>query len=184
MEKRRFADRKAWRSWLKDHHGARKGIWVVFFKKHTNRPTLYYDDPVEEAICFGWIDGLIKKLDEDRCARMFLPRVPRSTWSALNIGRAKKMIREGRMTEAGLEKFRGGRARAPASLPPDPSLPPELLDCLRGHPGAFAYFQALAPSYRRQYVGWILSAKRPETRSRRLEEAVVLLGNNEKLGLK
>jgi uncharacterized protein YdeI (YjbR/CyaY-like superfamily) len=184
MEKRHFADRKAWRSWLQNHHGDRKGIWLVFYKKHTNLPTVAYDEAVEEAICFGWIDGLIQRIDEDRCARKFTPRASHSTWSALNIGRAKKMIRDGRMAPAGHERFRRARVRTAGSPPVDTNLPPELIGRLRDRPAAFANFTALAPSHRRRYVGWILSAKRPETRARRLEEAVALLARNEKLGMK
>jgi uncharacterized protein YdeI (YjbR/CyaY-like superfamily) len=184
MERRHFADRKAWRSWLQDHHDDRKGIWLVFYKKHTNTATVAYDEAVEEAICFGWIDGLIQRIDEDRCARKFTPRAPQSTWSALNVGRAKKMIREGRMTPAGTEKFRRARVRTSGPPPAQASLPPELSERLQAQPAAFANFTALAPSHRRRYVGWILSAKRPETRARRLEEALALLAKNEKLGMK
>jgi uncharacterized protein YdeI (YjbR/CyaY-like superfamily) len=184
MEKIHFADREAWRSWLENHHRAQKGIWLVFYKKHTGRPTLNYDDAVEEAICFGWIDGLIKRLDEERCARIFTPRAARSTWSALNIRRAKKMIREGRMIPVGLKTFRQFRGRHSCVSRADPNPPPELLGSLRANATAFAYFCTLAPSHRRRYVGWILDAKRPETRVRRLEEALALLEKGQKLGLK
>ena len=92
-----------WRTWLERNHDAQSEVWLVFYKKHTGKPTIPYDSAVEEALCFGWIDSIIKRVDNERYVRKFTPRKGRSIWSKLNKKRASKMIREGRMTEAGLK---------------------------------------------------------------------------------
>jgi uncharacterized protein YdeI (YjbR/CyaY-like superfamily) len=184
MDERHFKDRKSWRTWLAARHETEKGLWVVFYKKHTGRPTLLYEDAVEEAICFGWIDGLIRRLDADRCARIFTPRSSKSKWSDVNVARAEKMMREKRMTEAGLAKFQNGLRQGPPPARREITLSPEFAERLHSNPAAHGYFLRLAPSHRRQYIGWIMSAKKEETRRRRLEEAISRLERGEKLGLK
>ena len=101
-----FAARRAWRAWLERHHASARVAWLVYFKQHTGgRPSIPYEDSVEEALCFGWIDGTIRRLDEERYARRFTPRLPGSRWSVSNRRRAFKMIQEGMMTPAGMAKF-------------------------------------------------------------------------------
>src|SRR5215475_8170966 len=97
--------RNEWREWLAQNGHAEKEIWLIYYKKHSQKPRIAYEDAVGEALCFGWIDGLIKKLDEDRYAQKFTPRKPKSRWSALNIKRARKLIADGVMTPAGLKVF-------------------------------------------------------------------------------
>jgi uncharacterized protein YdeI (YjbR/CyaY-like superfamily) len=180
-------DRRAWRRWLAAHHGQHREVWLVFHKKHTGRPSLAYEDAVCEALCFGWIDSIIQRIDDDRYARKFTPRVDDWKWSALNKARAARMIKEGRMTAVGLAKASDLQAKptaAPPRLPRDLPPPPDLLAALRRTPAAWRNFQALAPSYRRRYVGWVVLAKKEETRRRRIEEAVQRLARGEKLGLK
>src|SRR5512145_166567 len=94
-------NRKAWRSWLKRNHRSKKGVWLIYYKKHTGQTSISYADAVEEAICFGWIDGQIKKIDDDRYMQRFTPRTAKSLWSVINVERANKMIELGYMTEAG-----------------------------------------------------------------------------------
>jgi uncharacterized protein YdeI (YjbR/CyaY-like superfamily) len=95
-------DRTAWREWLEKNHSGKTGVWIVFFKKKTGKPSLSYEDAVEEALCFGWIDSLVKRVDEESYVQKFTPRKAASTWSASNKKRVQKMIRQGRMTPAGM----------------------------------------------------------------------------------
>ncbi len=177
-------DRKTWRAWLTKHQADRKEIWLVFYKKHTGHPSVSYEEAVEEAICFGWIDSILQKMDEERYAQKFTPRGAKTKWSATNVRRAKKMIKAGRMTEAGLVKYRGAKPyESPTATSPH-ALPPELMGVLRANGRACENFFKLAPSHRRLYVGWILEAKKEETRLRRLREAVELLAAGRKLGMK
>ena len=178
-------DRKAWRAWLERHHAAATEIWLVYYKKGTGRQSILYEDSVEEALCFGWIDSLIRKLDEERYARKFTPRTDTTKWSESNKRRVEKLIREGRMTPAGLASLGdlGAGSPLPASKR-DWEMPAELTQALAGNGTARHNFEKLAPSHRRQYVGWIASAKKPETRLRRAAEAMALLERNEKLGMK
>jgi len=177
-------DRKAWRAWLAKHQADRKEIWLVFYKKHTGHPTVTYEEAVQEAICFGWIDSILQKMDEERYAQKFTPRRAKTKWSATNIRRARKMIKAGRMTEAGLAKFRGAApTESPAAKAPL-TLPAELMGVLQANGRACENFFRLAPSARRLYVGWILEGKKEETRLRRLREAIELLAAGRKLGMK
>ena len=177
--------RAAWRSWLAAHHDRETEIWLVYNKRHTGEPRVEYDDAVEEALCFGWIDSIVRTIDEDRYAQKFTPRKAKSKWSELNRRRFAKMVAEGKMTAAGLAKSppedEGG---AGAKLPEDNSVPGYIEAALRANVTAWTNFSNLAPSYRRLYVRWIEDAKREETRRKRLAEAVSLLEQNKKLGLK
>lgn len=96
------SNRNDWRAWLKENHDAKKEVWLIYYKKHTGKPSISYDDSVEEALCFGWVDSMIRKLDAEKFARKFTPRRDKSTWSEANRKRVEKMIREGKMTEVGL----------------------------------------------------------------------------------
>jgi uncharacterized protein YdeI (YjbR/CyaY-like superfamily) len=155
----------------------------VFFKRHTDRPNVSYEDAVREALCFGWIDGTIQRIDADRYARRFTPRRSRANWSAINRRRFAKMVEAGRMTPAGLAKFAPdpGRTKTRSTVPVVPDF---LRRALRERQRARENFARLAPSYRRAYIAWIGSAKREETRRRRLAEALRLLERGEKLGMK
>ena len=182
--------RKDWRQWLAKNHAKETEIWLVFHKKHTGVSNVPYEETVEEALCFGWIDSIIKRLDENRYARKYTPRTPGSPWSELNKARAEKMIKEGRMTDAGLAliheaKSSGewGQKRSRPHIPAD-EIPQEFRDALAGNPEAEKNFSALAPSYRTHYILWIALAKRAETRQRRVEEAIQKLERGEQLGLK
>jgi uncharacterized protein YdeI (YjbR/CyaY-like superfamily) len=176
-------DRQEWREWLEEHHDDVSEIWLVFYKRHTGINTLSYDDAVEEAICFGWIDSLIRRLDDDRYARKFTPRKADSKWSTINRRRYADLLARGLLTEP-------GRARPPTGHSGDAKkvsatkIPSYIKERLKTNPQAWQNFQQLAPSYRRNYIGWIDSAKRPQTREKRLQEALELLAAGEKLGLK
>ena len=172
-----------WRQWLADHHHSASEVWLVFHKRHTGQASIAYDDAVAEALCFGWIDSLVRRLDDARFARKFTPRQLGSRWSTANRRRYAQLKASGRLTPAGLDGAptdRSGDAPRPALA----KVPDYLQQALRDSPAAWAYFQSLAPSYQRLYLAWIESAKRPQTKMRRLEEALRLLAAGKKLGLK
>lgn len=172
-----------WRDWLQAHHQSASEVWLVFHKRHTGRPTLAYQDALDEALCFGWVDSLIKRIDDSRYARKFTPRRADSRWSAINRKRYEQLKAAGRVAPAGLDRAPTDRAYGP--LPEVPSnLPSYIEAALRKHARAWQTFEGLAPSHRRQYVLWIDTAKRDETRKRRLAEAVRLLEAGRLLGLK
>lgn len=160
----------------------------MFNKKETGRPTLEYEESVEEALCFGWIDSIIKRIDDDKYCRKFTPRKDRSGWSNTNKRRAEKMIKEGKMTEFGLAKIAAAKKSGRWEKNPCPvinvDIPQELSEALVRNRKAKAFFDELAPTYRKHFLGWILTARRPETRAKRLKESLALLANGEKLGLK
>ena len=183
------SDRNEWRRWLEKNGGKESVIWLIFYKKHSGQRSLPYSDAVEEALCFGWIDSIIKRLDDDRYIQKFTPRNEKSSWSALNVRRVREMIRQGRMTERGLVLYR--YAEENGLLPEtgftpkkDLVIPGFVAHALSVNKKAENYFNSLAPSYKRQYIGWIMDAKREETRKKRLQEVIGLLDAGKKLGLK
>jgi uncharacterized protein YdeI (YjbR/CyaY-like superfamily) len=184
-------DRDAWRAWLECNHHKATEIWLIYFKKHTRRPSVAYAHAVEEALCFGWIDGIVKRIDDERYAQRFTPRRAASKWSELNRHRARRLIGEGRMTRAGeavlpVDLMAGAGERLGTRPRSDWAdvVPDDLRAALQENRAAREYFERLAPSYRWQYVGWIASAKREETRRKRVREAMGLLAQGRKLGMK
>ena len=180
--------RDDWRLWLRRNHNVAKEVWLIYYRKQTGKPSIPYDDSVEEALCFGWIDSIIKKIDDEKFARKFTPRKAKSRWSESNKKRVRKMITEGMMTEEGLAKIReakeSGEWLKTTPARKEPVIPPYMKEALKKHRKALENFNNLAKSYRRQYIGWITSAKREETRRRRLDEAIRLLEKSEKLRMK
>lgn len=173
-----------WRKWLGAHHDSESEIWLVFHKRATGKASVGYEDAVNEALCYGWIDSLVKRLDDRRYARKFTPRKPDSKWSASNRKRYAELLAQGRLKRAGLKRAPTAR-NAYASRPALPETAPGYIEAaLRDRPNAWDYFEHLAPSHRRMYVGWIDSAKKQETKMRRLQEAVIRLAAGQKLGLK
>jgi uncharacterized protein YdeI (YjbR/CyaY-like superfamily) len=179
-------DRAAWREWLAGHGATESEIWLVYYKAGTGKTSISYQDSLEEALCFGWIDSIIQKIDEEKYARKFTPRRAGSRWSELNKHLVAKMVQEGCMTEAGLAKMDFPLSEAQSTRPKRPALPlPEwLMDGLMTSPKAWQNFQKLAPSQQRNYIGWISDAKKEETRQRRIQEAIGRLEKNETLGMK
>ncbi|MGA2488703.1 MAG: YdeI/OmpD-associated family protein [Anaerolineales bacterium] len=180
------SDRAAWHAWLAEHGDHATEVWLVYYKAVAGKPTVSYQDSLEEALCFGWVDSIIQKMDEEKYARKFTPRKAGSKWSELNKHLVVKLIREGRMTEAGLARVDFPLSEAQAEPPkrPELSLPDWLKASLMASSRAWENFQRLAPSHQRNYIGWISKAKKEETRQRRIQEAIGRLEKNEKLGLK
>jgi len=175
-------NRQQWRTWLGKHRASSRGVWLAFYKDHTGVKSISYEDSVREALCFGWIDSLIKRLDDDRYSRKFTPRQPTSKWSDINRKRWVELKAAGLLTAAGLAAASTDNTYAPP--PAIPNLPTYIAKALKANPKAWGFFQELAPTYRRHFVGWIHSAKRPETRENRLREAISLMAAGKKLGLK
>lgn len=188
VEQLHLSNRNEWRAWLEKNYATKKEVWLIYYKKHTGVPSIPYEDSVEEALCFGWIDGIIKRIDDERCARKFIPRRSRSRWSESNKKRAETVINEGRMTEAGMARVddakRSGEWFKSNVVPKNLTLPAFIEEALTKNKKASENFNKLAESYKKLYVRWISSAKREKTRLRRLEEAIDLLEQNKKLGLK
>ena len=174
--------RSAWRAWLRKNHRSSPGVWLAFYKQHAKVKSVPYADSLREALCFGWIDSLIKRLDNNRYARKFTPRRPGSKWSEINRKLWTELEATGELAEAGLAAAPTSARYAP--LPAVPVLPRYISSAIRMNPKAWDYFRSLPPSHRRQYVGWIHTAKRSETRERRLKEAIAMLASSKALGLK
>jgi len=185
-----LSNREQWREWLKEYHQTETGIWLEYFKKHTGKPSIPYNDAVEEALCFGWIDSTVRRIDGERYMQKFTPRKMKSTWSVSNVIRVEKLIKQGKMTVKGLELYQYAKKQ---DLLPDPTLkkkpeipgtPSWFEEALDKNPVARSHFYKLAPSYRRNYINWILDAKQAETKLRRLGKAMESLSKGEKLGMK
>ncbi len=180
-------ERDDWRAWLEENHSTKREIWLIYYKKHSGKPRIPYDDAVEEAICFGWIDSIIQRIDDEKFAQKFTPRKNTRNWSDANKERVKKMIGQGKMTQTGLAKIDKSVNLDEASernSKPEYEIPTEFQEAIAYNDRAREFFSGLAPSYIRQYIGWISSGKREDTRRRRVKEAIELLEQNKKLGMK
>lgn len=182
-----FKTRKEWREWLEKNHSNAEEIWIRYYKKGSGRPGIPYNDAVEEALCFGWIDGKIQSINQDYYIQRFSPRRSGSRWSKYNIDRVVKLIDAGKMSPAGLEAFREAQ-KNPGLIyenrsDGDPLIPDDLRDALSKNSRASENFSRFPPSGRRIYIGWLNSAKRAETRSRRIETIVDLADKNTKPGI-
>lgn len=182
----RIATRRGWRAWLQKHHQRETEVWLVSHKRSTGRAAVATDDAIEEALCFGWIDSTVTRIDGEMFARKFSRRRAGSEWSELNKRRVRKLMAEGKMTPAGLAAFEVpsrpiGRL-APRDAPLEP--PQDLARAIARHKQARENYARFPPSAKRLYHAWIMNAKRPETRARRVAEAVQRIANNEKTLLK
>jgi uncharacterized protein YdeI (YjbR/CyaY-like superfamily) len=186
-----FRTREEFRNWLQKYHDKSTGIWMVFYKKHTNIDCIKYSEALEEILCFGWIDSIIKKIDDDRYVRKITPRTDSKKWSELNKMIVTGLIQKGKMTEAGLKKIGYSSetvVQVGKKLPQKNSREIEIPDFIirefsRNEP-ALVNFNKLAPSYKKYYILWITNAIKEETVQKRLKESVELLKQNKKLGLK
>jgi uncharacterized protein YdeI (YjbR/CyaY-like superfamily) len=175
--------RQKWRQWLKDNHETSPGIWIIYYKKGSPKPTVSYDDAVEEALSFGWIDSTANTLDEERYMQLFTPRNPKSTWSRLNKQRVKKLIKMGTMTPAGLEKIEMAKKNGSWSMMDDVEdliVPDDLEIEFKKNKEARSNYNHFSNSVKKQILWFVVSAKRPETRKRRIEKVIKALEKNEK----
>ena len=170
-----FSSPVEFRNWLRRHHATEKELWVGFRKKHTGRPSITWPESVDEALCFGWIDGIRKKVDEDSYTNRFTPRRRGSIWSAVNIKRATALIKERRMQPAGLAAFEArieNKSGIYSYEQRSAQLPEPFESAVRKNVRAWEFFQAQPPFYRKAISWWVVSAKKEETRRKRLEKLI------------
>ncbi len=166
-----FENSQDFRRWLAQHHEERDELWVGYYKKATGKPTLTWAESVDEALCYGWIDGIRRSLDAESYAIRFTPRRPRSHWSRVNLDKVAALIEEGRMTPAGMAAY---EARDPAKSGrysfemKRARLSKEQRQALKANAEAWSFWRAQPPGYRKQATWWVVSAKREDTRARRL----------------
>jgi uncharacterized protein YdeI (YjbR/CyaY-like superfamily) len=182
METLEVHNRREWRAWLARRHASSEGVWLVYHKGPLGAKSIAYEDSVREALCFGWIDSLIKRVDDDRYVRKFTPRKPGSKWSDSNRTRWAELEKAGLLAEAGLAAAPTGNRESPPPLVSDP--PDDLARALTANPEARTFFEGLAQRERCRFATWVHMAKRPETRERRIGESIALLAAGKKLGLK
>ncbi|MDX9947019.1 MAG: YdeI/OmpD-associated family protein [Bacteroidales bacterium] len=188
-----FENRESLRSWLGKNHKESPGIWMIYYKKHTGTTCIEYREALEEALCFGWIDSTLRRIDDERYVRKFTPRTNTSNWSDVNKKLVVELIKKGKMTEAGLQKIdvwlKTGKVdwklkSGQESKDKELQVPDYFLKALAENEPALANFKKLARSYKRQYILWITFAKREETIQKRMKEAVELLKENKLPGLR
>lgn len=180
-----FASQEEWESWLEREHGASDGVWVKFAKKGSGVPTVVYAEAVEVALCYGWIDSQVAALDERFYLQKFTPRRARSKWSKINRDKIEALTKQGRMRPAGLAQVElakaDGRWEAAYSSPANMTVPNDLQEALDASPEAAEFFATLNKSNRYAIIYQLEDAKKPETRTRRLEKFVAMLERREKL---
>jgi len=180
-----FQTRADWRDWLSKNHAVTNSVWLFFYKKSTRKKGITLQDAVEEAICFGWIDGKLKRVDEERFMLRFSVRKEGSVWSRINRLRAEKLITDGKMTSAGLAKIEQAKEsgywdKAYTNKIKD-ELPADLLEALKKEKKAIDNFHLFANTYQNMYIGWVNSAKSIETRKKRIDKVVEQALLNKKL---
>jgi uncharacterized protein YdeI (YjbR/CyaY-like superfamily) len=174
--------RERWRRWLAQHHVSSAGVWLVRYKQHSGVMCMSYEDVVREALCFGWVDSLVKRLDDDRYVLKVTPRKPTSKWSDSNRNRWKELKAAGLLAAPGEAAAPTGNSYAPK--PSIPELPAYLARAFKANLTAWQHFRALSPRCRREYVVWIHTAKRPDTRERRIQKSIKMLSAGKTLGLR
>jgi uncharacterized protein YdeI (YjbR/CyaY-like superfamily) len=171
-----FRTREEWRQWLVNNHSHSQGVWLIYYKKVSGKTRIPYNEAVEEAICFGWIDGKIKSVNEDCYMQWYTPRRKGSKWSKLNISRAQNLIAAGRMEPAGMVEYEKAikkpdlvyNVRSDENI----QVPDDLMSVLKSNSAAYDNFISFPPSSRKLYIFWLNSAKREETRKKRIERIV------------
>ena len=176
MKPRFFETPEEFRAWLEQHHETATEVFVGFYKKGSGRPSLTWPEAVDQALCFGWIDGVRRSLDDVSYANRFTPRRPKSNWSAVNVAKVEALEAAGLMKPAGLRAYEARTAERTGVYSferrESAVLPPDFEEALRGNPAAWEWFEGRPPGYRRTAIHWVISAKREETRLRRLRQLI------------
>lgn len=187
MQEHAFETRDHFRRWLDHHHDKCDSLWLVYYKKNTGLPSITYEEAVEEALCFGWIDSKIKKIDELRYKQVFTPRKQRSSWSDKNKERAEKLIVEGRMREAGLKAIasakENGMWKKTTTVPQHNTITEVIKASLAADPQALENFNNYSESVRKNLIRWFAAAKRPETKKKRMGKILEWSKKNQKPGM-
>ena len=175
-----------WHEWLVKNHTTSREVWLVYTRSKSAGSAVKYEETVDEALCFGWIDGLIRRLDDRHYVRKFTPRKPGSKWSTLNLTRAKRMVEQGRMTQRGMGLYHEGMVQEKPGMPTRREVQEGFRKGLEQLLTAdtLGLYHSLPDSLQRQYAGWVMSAKKEETRQKRIEELSATLARGERLGLK
>jgi uncharacterized protein YdeI (YjbR/CyaY-like superfamily) len=185
VQPRFFSSPAQFRAWLEAHHEDETELLVGYYKKASGRPSMTWAESVDQALCFGWIDGVRRGIDDESYSIRFTPRKQRSTWSAINIKRVGELVEEGRMTPAGLAAFErrsDDRSRIYSHERVEQArFEPEQEQRFRANKAAWAWFESQAPGYRRTALHWVVSAKRPEPRERRLAALIADSAAGEKI---
>lgn len=180
-----FASQRDWEEWLEENHADSPGVWIKMAKKASGIPSVNHKEALEEALCFGWIDGQAKSLDEQYTLRMFTPRRARSTWSKINVGHIERLTGEGRLRPAGLREVDAakadGRWEAAYSSQATIEVPEDFARALHAEPQAQLFFDSLTKTARWPFLFRLTTIKRPETRARRIVQYVELLAQGKKL---
>lgn len=176
-------DRTTWRAWLEANHASTPGAWLVTWRSATGRPTLAYEDAVEEALCFGWVDSMSKVLDAERGQLWFAPRKGRSPWAATNKARVARLIADGLMRPAGLRVIERAKANGDWEILDSVErleVPDDLAAALAAAPPAADRFAGFPPSVRKQHLAWVATAVKPETRAQRIGKVAAAAARNER----
>jgi uncharacterized protein YdeI (YjbR/CyaY-like superfamily) len=174
-------DRREWRTWLRTNHSKEKNVWLILYKKESDVPTVHYEDAVDEALCFGWIDSRPNKRDKQSYYLLFSKRNPKSNWSEANRERAEKLIKQDLMEKAGFNLIELAKKNGTWTALTDVQnavIPDDLQHALNKNKKALSNFEAFPPSSKRIILEWILNAKKPETRQKRITETVTLAAKN------
>jgi uncharacterized protein YdeI (YjbR/CyaY-like superfamily) len=175
--------RKEWRQWLEKNHRSEQSVWLVCNTRKSKLPTIHWSELVDEAICFGWIDSTRKSIDETKFTQLFSKRKPNGTWSKINKEKVQRLIADGLMTVAGLEVIEAAKKNGSWSILDEVEeliVPEDLEKAFKKHKGSKDYFLNLSKSIRKMMLQWIVLAKRPETRQKRINEIAELAGQNKK----
>jgi uncharacterized protein YdeI (YjbR/CyaY-like superfamily) len=193
LESKYFIDEESFRNWIRENHDSSPGIWMIFYKQHTGKECIEYTEALDTALCYGWIDSIIKRIDDSRYARKFTPRTDISKWSEFNKKRVNELIKNGKMTESGLSKIdsylKNGKVTWTVTDAGNKAVnqivyPESVISEFAKNEPALSNFNNLSPTYQKHYILWITSAKREITVHKRISEAIELLKENKKLGLK
>ena len=171
------ANSQEWREWLKENHNIKQSIWLICYKKQTNIPTISWSNAVDEALCFGWIDSTRKTIDNEKFIQFFCKRKPNSAWSKINKEKVKRLIQDGLMTAAGCKSIEIAKENGSWIILDDVEellIPKDLEKAFESHTGSQEFFLSLSKSAKKIMLHWIVMAKRPETRQRRIDEIAVL----------
>lgn len=173
--------RQAWRKWLESNHNRKESVWLVYHKKNSKNPTLLdWDDAVEEALCFGWIDSKRQSVDITTFRQLFAKRKPKGTWSRINKGRIERLTEQGLMAKAGFDAIENAKKNGSWTILDKVetlTIPPDLAKAFKKVKGSRKYFTEQPRSYKRAMLQWLVFAKRPETRKKRIDEIAQLSGN-------
>ncbi|WP_207420317.1 YdeI/OmpD-associated family protein [Desertivirga brevis] len=177
------ASRQEWREWLKENHKSKEAVWILQYRKNTNKPSISWSEAVDEALCFGWIDSIRKSIDKESFIQFFCPRKARSAWSKINKAKVEQLINEGLMTEAGYKAIETAKENGSWTILDEVEellIPAELERQFESNPGSKEYFITLSKSVRKMILQWVAVAKRPETREKRVREVAELAAKKQR----